>query len=222
MRRIFLLLRALCSLFLAGCVSAPGTQALVDAFHQIRGESSSHEHSSQLDPRFQYLRVQIGQHEAFMALGYIDRRSDGPVEVWYSALGEVLRLRNGRLTGATMNLGTDWLSVSFANLPGWEQVKAQTSFERSRDISPGYQYGIKEKMLIQPIPQPNDTQLKLVPASSLTWFEEHAEGKGTLPPARYGVNMAGTVPQVEYAEQCLSSEFCFSWQRWTPVKESQH
>ena len=214
--RIFVLLSCL-----TGCTVEPASQALVDAFHQYRADNSSNKTAPGLNPNFNYLRVQVGKREVFMALGYVDQLPDGPVEVWYSALGEVLRLRDGRLIGATMNMGTDWLSVSFTNLPRWDQIGAQASFERNRDVSPGYRYGIKEKMHIQAIPQPNDSQLQLIQPSSLTWFEEHAEGAGALPPARYGVNMAAT-PQVVYAEQCLSSDFCFSWQRWTPVKVSGH
>lgn len=212
------LLFAIC---LTGCAVSPGSQALVDAFHHIRSDGTSHE-NSRLDPRFKYLRVQIDQREVFMALGYVDSHPDGPVEVWYSASAEVLRLRDGRLVGATMNRGTDWLSVSFTNLPRWEQVGVQATFERSRDISPGYQYGIREKLLIRRIPQPNDSWLQLIPASSLAWFEENTEGASDLPPVRYGVSMAGAVPQVMYAEQCLSSEFCFSWQRWTAQEEGKH
>ena len=226
MRKIFLILRPLHGLLmiccLAGCAADPGSQALVDAFHQIRADGSAHENSPRLDPRFKYLRVQIEQREAFMALGYVDNGPDGPVEVWYSASGEVLRLRDGHLAGAIMNRGTNWLSVSFANVPRWEQMGGQESFERSRDMSPGYQYGIREKMQIKRIPQPNNSQLRLILASTLTWFEERAISKEALPPVRYGVNMADTPPQVVYAEQCLSHDFCFSWQRWLPVKESQH
>jgi hypothetical protein len=226
MRKILLCLRPLRSLLfvgcLTGCAASPGSQALVDAFHQIRADGSSHENSSHLDPRFKYLRVQVGRREVFMALGYVDSHPEGPVEVWYSGTGEVLRLRDGRLIGATMNMGTDWLSVSFTNLPRWEQVGEEASFERNRDISPGYQYGIREKMLIQHIPQPKNTQLQLIQPSSLVWYEERADGVGSLPPARYGVSLAGAVPQVVYAEQCLSSDLCFSWQRWMPLDESKH
>ena len=207
---------------LTGCTADPASQALEDAFHQIRAERSSSHTTSELNPNFRYLRVQIGNREVFMALGYVDKDSDGPIEVWYSGTGEVLRLRDGRLIGATMSIGTDWLSVSFTHLPRWDKVGSQATFERSRDISPGYQYGIKEKMIVRLIPQPNDTQLQLIPASSLTWFEERAVGNSVLPPARYGVNMTVDSPQVVYAEQCLSKDLCFSWQRWTAVKESAH
>lgn len=217
-----LLLRGLLvSGFLTGCAASSGSQALVDAFNIIHANGSSHEGSSHLDPRFNYLRVEIDRREIFMVLGYVDNSPDGPVEVWYSSLGEVIRLLDGRLVGITMDKGTDWLSVSFTNLPRWEQVGAQASFERRRDSRPGYRYGISEKMLIRRVPQPNDTRLQLIPASSLTWFEERIEDPGGLPPARYGVSMAGESPKVVYAEQCLSNDLCFSWQKWTPRKESK-
>jgi hypothetical protein len=206
--------------FLSGCSVDPASQVFIDAFHLNGGESTTHS-GSNLNPNFSYLRVQIGKRAVFMVLGYVDKDRDGDVEVWYSALGEVLRLRDGRLVGATMNMGTDWLSVSFKQLPRWNQIGAQTVFERDRDISPGYQYGIQEKMHIQPVTQPKDSQLQLIQPSSLTWFEEFAEGPNALPAARYAVSM-NAIPQVIYAEQCLSNDFCFSWQRWTPKKESGH
>lgn len=204
---------------LTGCTVDPASLALADAYNQFRADLSPNKASPGLNPNFNYLRVQVDKREVFMALGYVDNLPDGKTEVWYSALGEVLRLRDGRLVGATMNMGTDWLSVSFSNLPRWDQIGSQAVFERSRDISPGYQYGVREKMHIQPILQPKETQLKLIQPSSLTWFEERAEGAGTLPPVRYAVRMSAT-PLVVYAEQCLSSDFCFSWQRWTQNNEN--
>src|SRR5208282_1536401 len=100
MRRILLCLRPLRNLIfvccLTGCAASPGSQALVDAYHLIRGDSASHESSSRLDPRFNYLRVQVDRREVFLALGYVDSTPEGPVEVWYSGTGEVLRLRDGR------------------------------------------------------------------------------------------------------------------------------
>jgi len=205
---------------LFGCSVDPASQGFIDAFNLNRGEDSSHS-NSKLNPNFSYLRVQVGKRAVFMVLGYVDKDREGAVEVWYSALGEVIRLRDGRLVGATMNMGTDWLSVSFKQLPRWESIGAQTVFERDRDTSPGYKYGLQEKMHIRPIPEPNDSQIQLIQPASLTWFEEFSEGPDTLPAAHYAVSMAG-IPLVVYAEQCLSNDFCFSWQRWTPKKESGH
>ena len=44
--------------------------------------------------------MQVGKRTVFMVLGYVDKDPDGVVEVCYSAPGEVVRLRDGRLAGA--------------------------------------------------------------------------------------------------------------------------
>ena len=208
---------------LAGCAVEPASQAVVDAYRLMRSEGVAQQPAVELNPNFRYLRVQIGTREVFMVLGYVDQLPDGPVQVWYSADADVLRLRDGRVVGATMKSGTDWLSVTFAHLPSWEAVGSQAVFDRARDESPGYRYGIKEKLLIRRITPPDDSQLKLVPASSLTWFEETVQGGADGLPARYAVSLDGAgAHQVVYAEQCLSSEYCFSWQSWPPSSKGAH
>jgi len=208
---------------LAGCAVEPASQAVVDAYRLMRSEGVAQQPAVELNPNFRYLRVQIGTREVFMVLGYVDQLPDGPVQVWYSADADVLRLRDGRVVGATMKSGTDWLSVTFAHLPSWEAVGSQAVFDRARDESPGYRYGIKEKLLIRRITPPDDSQLKLVPASSLTWFEETVQGGADGLPARYAVSLNGAgAHQVVYAEQCLSSEYCFSWQSWPPSSKGAH
>lgn len=202
---------------LSGCAVEPASQAVVDAYRLMRSEGAAQQSAVELNPNFRYLRVQIGMREVFMVLGYVDQLPDGPVQVWYSAEADVLRLRDGRVVGATMKSGTDWLSVTFAHLPSWETVGSQAVFDRARDESPGYRYGIKEKLLIRRIAPPDDSQLKLIPASSFTWFEEIVQGGVDILPARYAVGLdSAGAHQVIYAEQCLSSEYCFSWQSWPP------
>lgn len=208
---------------LAGCAIEPASQAVVDAYRLMRSEGVAQQSAVELNPNFRYLRVQIGTREVFMVLGYVDQLPEGPVQVWYSAEADVLRLRDGRVVGATMKSGTDWLSVTFAHLPSWEAVGSQAVFARARDESPGYRYGIKEKLLIRRIAPPDDSQLKLVPASSLAWFEETVQGGVDGLPARYAVGLDGAGShQVIYAEQCLSSEYCFSWQSWPSSGKSAH
>lgn len=207
---------------LGGCAVEPASQAVVDAYRLIRSEGAADSSASGLNPDLKYLRVQIDEREVFMALGYVDPTPVGPVEVWYSAESDVLRLSDGRVVGAIMKTGTNWLSVSFAHLPGWDTVGEQAVFERARDVSPGYRYGINEKILIRRIAPPKDTQLKNIPASSLTWFEETVQG-GADRPARYAVRMDSLgAHQVVYAEQCLSSEYCFSWQDWPSSSKGTH
>lgn len=208
---------------LAGCAVEPASQAVVDAYRLIRSEGASDSSVRGLNPDFKYLRVQINEREVFMVLGYIDPTPDGPVQVWYSAESDVLRLRDGRVVSAIMKTGTNWLSVSFSHLPGWNMAGEQAEFERNRDVSPGYRYGINEKMLISRIAPPKDTRLKNIPASSLTWFEETVQGGAEGHPARYAVRLDSSgAHQVIYAEQCLSREYCFSWQTWPYSSKGMH
>jgi hypothetical protein len=200
---------------LAGCAAEPATRAIADAYKLVSSKDTSERADQKLSPDFRYLRVQVDDRVLFMALGSVDPSPDGPVEVWYSADADVLHLRDGRVVGATLKRGTNWSSVSFLHLPSWDKVDQKANFVRTRDVSPGYRYGITDKMVIKRIAPPDDTHLKNIPAASLVWFEEVVQGDTDIRPARYAVNQNG-VPahKVVYAEQCLSSEFCFSWQSW--------
>jgi hypothetical protein len=206
---------------LAGCAVEPSSQAMVDAFRLIRAESSPDLAVTGLNPKYRYLRVQIDERAIFMVLGYIDQTPNGPVEVWYSSESDVLRLRDGRVVGANIKRGVNWLSVYFTNFPSWNMVGEQAEFERIRDESPGYRYGIKERLLIHPIPPPGDTNLQLVSTKSLTWFEEIVRGDEVIRPARYALSQDGE-NRVIYGEQCLSSAYCFSWQTWAPISRGSH
>ncbi|MDX8379213.1 MAG: YjbF family lipoprotein [Gallionella sp.] len=204
---------------LAGCAVEPATQAILDAYQIIGSQDALPQ--PKLNPKLSYLRVAIAGRVAFMVLGYVDSTPQGSVEVWYSAEGDVLKLRDGRVVGVSLKRGVNWLSVTFAHLPKWDAIGDQASFERTHDESPGYRYGIKEKMMIRRINPPEDTQLKRVPVSSLVWYEESVEGGGVGRPSRYALGR-DDAHQVVYAEQCLTSKFCFSWQRWPYNHKGMH
>ena len=205
----------ICSL--ASCALDPQSQSMMDAYRLIeQGQVVS---DADLNPNYRYLRVQVEGHPIFMALGYVDQVPSGPVEVWYSADHNLIRLQNGRLVGAVVKSGVSWLSVSFDHLPRWDAISNQAVFERSRDVSPGYRYGIRETMLIRRIASPADTNLQRVPAASLSWFEESVEGGKDSRPSRYALNHEG---RVIYGEQCLSREFCLSWQDWPYTGKGLH
>ena len=72
--------------------------------------------NARLNPNFRYLRVTVGGRVVLLALGNTDSHPQGPIEVWYSAEREVLRLQNGRLVGA-VGLTTEWREVSLPALP---------------------------------------------------------------------------------------------------------
>ena len=170
-----------------------------------------------LNPNYLYLRVTINGRVALLVLGYLDPSPQGPIEVWYSADREVLRLQNGRLVGA-IGVTTEWRNVSLPDLASWSAVahaKTAVQWVRVRDVMPGYRFSVRDSLRLRVIPPPEKAQLQVVDPKSLTWFEEDIEsGSNVLPPAIYGVDLQGGKETVVYGEQCLAPELCFAWQRW--------
>ena len=194
---------------IAGCANSPVSKAVLDLTHAVMAGAAT---PVRLNPAFPYLRVQIQNREVYFAQGYQDRSPAGTVEVWYSAGGEVLRLHDGRVVGAS-GMKTEWLAVRLEGLPDWNAIGARAEFIRQRDVSPGYRYGLREAMSIRPIVAPR-SNLKHIDPAGLRWFEEVAPAGSGLPPARYAVqNLAGGTVVV-YSEICLDADLCFSWQRW--------
>lgn len=174
------------------------------------------------NPAYRYLRTQIGDRTIFMVLGYIDQRAEGPVEVWYSGSGEVVRLLNGQLVGTT-GLSTDWRNVRFTGLPAWPAADTTSgsaqNYTRLRDLMPGYRFGIRDDIVRTPISPPQNTALAGANSASLRWYEERSVSRPSatsLPAARFGLSLSSEKPQVVYSEQCLSSDLCMSFEQWTP------
>ena len=176
---------------------------------------------ARLDPRFAYLRVTMGKKIAFLALGYVEPDSRGPIEVWYSAEREVIRLQNGRLVGAAGTL-TEWREVRMPDLPSWRELANRRSpyaWSRVRDVMPGYQYNIQDQLTVVPIAPLHNSRVVGIAPESLTWFEESLQSAPAhpalnLPPARYAVAFSADAARVVYAEQCISIDICLTWQRW--------
>ena len=191
---------------------------------------------ARLNTEFRYLRVTSGGKVAFFALGNVERDPQGAIEVWYSAQREVLRLQNGRVVGA-VGLTTEWRNVVLPELPSWSTLAhapQPTRWMRTRDVMPGYRFGLRDVIAARPITAPKKSALVNLEPQSLTWFEEQAEAEPlathtralfsrftdvqVLPSALYAVESAEGRDIVVYAEQCLAPDICFSWQRWNPQK----
>lgn len=217
---------------LSGCSTAGNAilQTLPYAYGRNPGVDNA-----RLNPNFHYLRLTIRGHVALLALGNVDSDPQGPIEVWYSAEREVLRLQNGRLVGAT-GLTTEWRDVRLPALPSWSAVAhagQPIAWTRTRDVMPGYRFGVKDKLALRVVAAPRGSALQGLDPQGLTWFEERDAsapagwfsrliGKGAnadsaLPPARYAVDFRGGSETVVYGEQCLAADLCFAWQRW-PVQ----
>ncbi|RZI83766.1 MAG: hypothetical protein EOP38_11440 [Rubrivivax sp.] len=173
-----------------------------------------------LDTNLRYLRVTANGKAALMALGYTDASPQGaPVQVWYSAMGEVLRLQQGRLKGLT-GAPVEWRTVTWpGGLPAWPEVLSHgadgPAYRRQRDEMPGYRLDLRDTLRLQPVPAPGGTELTGVPAASLRWFQE-TPSDGALPPARYAVDAETAEPV--YGEQCLNADLCLTWQAWPPLR----
>jgi len=192
----------------------------------LYNDNASPSDSHTFRPEFSYLRATFEGRTVFLVLGYVDPHPEGPTEVWYSASGETVRLRHGRLV-ATAGLTTDWRAVRLVNAPAWPSATAAerttatttTRFQRERDLMPGYRSGIRDDIEQRPIAPPTDTMLAGRPASSLRWVEERSSTRpasASLPPARFGLAQVGDRLEAVYSEQCLSRDLCLSFERWNP------
>ena len=232
----FPFLRAVAASLLVGLLGActSGAGAIVDTAFAVFGSSSKLD-ALQLNPQFRYLRVTIEGRPVFMALGYVDADANGPVEVWYSAEREVIRLRDGRLVGAT-GLTREWRTVTLPTLPSWAslaETKGPYRWTRRRDVMPGYRFGVVDELELTRVERPDRSQIRGVDPSSLAWFEERVLGGAgrfggstesvdiKLPVARYAVDMKVAEQPVVYAEQCVSVDVCFTWQRWSAAQQAQ-
>ncbi len=214
---------------LSGC--AGGTSAIVDTIRSTV-TSNSAAMAGNLNPNLQYLRATVRGKSALLVLGYVEPHPLGPIQVWYSAEREVLRLQNGRLVGA-VGMISEWRNVVLTRPPEWSSITrtgGPVHFVRVRDVMPGYRYGVKELVTVRPAATPSRNALLELDPSSLSWFEESAVAatgmpaisKGeVLPLARYAVTKVGNDESVVYGEQCLSPEFCFTWQRWPALRPDQ-
>lgn len=169
-----------------------------------------------INPSIRYLRIGINGRVLLLALGYIDAHPLGPVEVWYSSQGEVLRLQNGHVVGL---IGSDveWRQGSLSTMPTWPADNISVStYSRIRDVMPGYRFGILDQLSIRSINAPSQSNLVALPAQSLRWYEEH-EANNKLPVARFALSNAHNKDTVVYGEQCISRALCLSWQQWPPA-----
>ncbi len=212
---------------LSGCASSVGPLGgiLSTVVSEKLGSADGAAIPATPNPAYRYLRVDVeGRASALLVLGYLDADPHGEVEVWYSAKGEVLKTQQGRIVG-TAGLEVDWRALRLATvLPAWPDIPPPgTSYVRSRDVFPGYRYGVTERVEIRPWPGMPDTSLpptlSAERAGRYRWFRETAVGAAQpLPPAWFAWGVHQGQATVVYSEQCLSASFCLKLLRW-PLPE---
>ena len=220
---------------LSGCSS--GGNAILQTLPYAYGRNPEVDGAT-LNPDFRYLRLTVRGRVALLALGYVDNHPQGPIEVWYSAEREVLRLQNGRLVGA-VGVTTEWLNVAFSDLPSWSEAARANRpvlWTRTRDVMPGYRFGVTDKLSVYAVSAPARSALRGLDPQELTWFEERlqsepgggllavfdkgAEAEALLPPARYAVDFRRGGETVVYGDQCIAADLCITWQRWPAQAQS--
>lgn len=213
---------------MVGCASggSPSVEVFSALLSDALGSAKSTAIPSKPNPAFRYLRVEVeGRPPALLVLGYLDADPQGEIEVWYSAKREVIKTQNGRIVG-TAGLELDWRQLRFTSPPpAWDAIPPEgATYSRSRDVSPGYRYGILEQVELRPVPAVPPLQLpSAVPAGfagSVRWYRESViGGRAPLPPAWFAWGAHDGQPTVVYSEQCLAEGFCLKLLRW-PLPES--
>jgi len=216
-RLLFFLTLGFLILFLVGCGHTPVTRTIFDS---LPSSSNDILDKIRLNPQFRYLRVTVKNRPLLMVLGYTEDHTNGKIETWYSKEGEVIRFQNGRII-ATSGLETDWLNVNHSSLPSWYELekKFTANYQRYRDQMPGYRFGIVEFVSVYLTIPPTNSKIVKTAANQFRWYEEVTlKTQSKLPSARFAIQDQQGVLSVVYGEQCLTEDFCLSWQLW-PVSQ---
>jgi hypothetical protein len=176
----------------------------------------------------QFLRVYNAGSNSFLVLGDVDQGPAGPLQVWYSAGRQVLRLHQGRVAGSA-GLTVDWTAVDWQGLPdSWSAAgTVPRQYLRVRDVMPGHWAGVRERVTLARITAPARPDIPGVAESEWrrwAWFTEEAtpvdiegrplRGVVRLPPAVYAVDLGQPGEPVRYSRQCLAPDFCLEIQPW--------
>ena len=217
----------------SGCSSllGPETETAAYLFHKKESTQARLDKlASRLNPSLRYLLVhQEGNLPTLLVLGNVLQVPEGPVEVWYSAQGELFKFQAGRLVG-TNGLPVDWTSVRFlSKIPSWETVSVNKApvYMRSRSELPSYLSNIEEPLRLTRMVLSADGTLRLpfslseaMPPSSLknyTWFREQVGADSphaVLPESWFAVAQENGEERVVFSRQCVSAQMCFQFLQW--------
>ncbi len=212
-----LFLGAVLTLAVVGCSGGARTAAETIRFAAFPDKRVS-EASTDLSPNFEYLRARVNGRLIFLALGYREggRGDQDPLDVYFSADGEVLKLQGGRIV-SFVGLGKEITKAFPDGVPNWS--KKPLVYRTVLDHRPSYNLGQTWLVEVAPLARPpSGKDLIGVAAASLLWFKERlppeAMKSGFLQTPVYAVTRRNGRDEVVYSEQCLEPKLCFSLQRW--------
>ena len=221
--RFLLLLPFLLALSLTGCQTTSGQLGAIEDAWKLTFAPSKIDTSS-LPKQYEYLLIHGGVKPTLMGLGKRTQTNtpQGLVEdeYWFSAQGELLVLRNGRIH-TVFGLPVEWRSNQ-SSPPTWQQTidsQQVTSWARVRDELPNYRFGISDKIhttLLASPPKLDSIAIDLAPASNsqLQWIQDTIEtsnDKGQ----RWVFKQVFAIERnlMVYSEQCISPKYCLRIQR---------
>jgi hypothetical protein len=218
-------------IFIAGCNSVT---PVIDTMKAVTGVGEGH--NAPLVAGIEYLQVNANGHKAMMALGYrtfpspdtnqedltgqnLDRRQKSLKnthlyspdqfihEFWYSGQREMIEIVEGRII-SVMGMTTEWRQTN-TTAPNWAFVSSTetpTSWNRSRDLMPGYRFNFKDRVTTKQV-KPSKL-INLYPENA-TFFQDEIESKdkdGSL--WTYKQLFVILNGKVIYSEQCIASDLC--------------
>lgn len=157
-------------------------------------------------PGFEYLEVEFEGRKTLLVLGRRNVEGEDIEEQWYSGVGEMLSLRNGRLN-EVFGMTSEMRQTS-RNIPKWEQLQANRSpltWMRTRELHPGYRYGVNEYVTSH---ANGNKQANL--QNNQTWVYESvlsqlANGREWLYQEKFQLENG----RVVFSEQCVAHNLCF-------------
>lgn len=157
-------------------------------------------------PGFEYLEIEYEGKKTLLALGHRKVEGDDVEEQWYSGVGEMLSLRNGRLQ-EVMGMTSEVRQTS-RNIPKWEQLQANRSsltWMRTRNLHPGYRYGVNEFVTSEAhVSKQSDLE------KNQTWVYESVLGQlANGREWRYQEKFQLENGRVVRSEQCVAQHLCF-------------
>ncbi len=208
----------LLALLLSGCQVTPGVGWGVIQHWQRMG-SAPELPEAQLDPRFEFLQMKLGDSPAaYLALG----KRVGASESWYSADPLLVVLEDGRL-GPFAGAAVEWRAVRQAGRPDWERLLRRNStqrWQRQRDEMPGYRFGLTDEIETRRVALA-DLPAELMPVHErlqashrgLQWVSDlvsttDAEGRHVDWTQWFAVVERAGRWQVAWSRQCLRPDWC--------------
>lgn len=209
---------ALCAvalLVLPGCTGL--NQAAINSLQAAYQGPNRNFEAVQRNPAYRYMQVEVPGAASLTVLGY----QYPNLQVWYAAMGEVVRLQGNRL------LDTTGLNVNLANVQytAGEQAR-QTNMKF--DVPELGLFNVQATLQLQLTEPPKSNLAKMASATKgLYWYSETFVGSKPLPaaleglpPAIYGFAQplpegtnASQLPNAVYGKQCLAPTYCLEWHR---------